>query len=116
LALVVLAVLPVATITGLLDQIRYLLRLLPLAGDMARPERVDLITEAPAVLAAALLGQGLAGLQPQVRVMQEETALLLVVFMALAVVVVLARSGMRGPQQPAVMEARGLHHRLLEHQ
>jgi len=116
LALVVLAGHPVATITEPLDQIQYFLRLLPMAGDMARPERVGLITEAPEVLAAALLGQGLAGLQPPVKVMQEEMVLVEVETMGLEAVAVLARPGLREPQQPEETEARGPHHQLLGHQ
>jgi hypothetical protein len=116
LALVVLAVQPVATITELLGQIQYFLRLLPPAVDMARPERLELITEALEVLAAALLGQGLVGLQPPVRVMQEEMVLVEAGIMVLEVVAVLARAVVRGLQQRAETEAREPHHQLLGHQ
>jgi hypothetical protein len=115
-AVLVLAVQPVETIMEPLDQIQYSLRLPPLAGDMERPERVDLITEALEVLAAALLGQGLAGLQPPVKVMQEEMVLVEAETMGLAAAAVLARSGLREPQQPAVTEAQALHHQLPGHQ
>jgi hypothetical protein len=71
---------------------------------------------APVVLAVVLLGQKRAGLQPQVRVMRVEMALLLVVFLALAAAVVLARSVVLGPRQPEAMEAQGPHHQLLGHQ